>query len=98
MARRKPKPARPHQQVASLLALASATVLVPLAQASDEHVSVDIMRYQESDDRMGVSYGSLDLLKDFGTDFTLNMGATYDTLSGGSPSWDTTSGASAITT
>lgn len=98
MARRQPKPARPHQQVASLLALASATVLVPLAQASDEHVSVDIMRYQESDDRMGVSYGSLDLLKDFGTDFTLNMGATYDTLSGGSPSWDTTSGASAITT
>ena len=85
-------------RLVTLLTLASASALVPLAQASDEHVSLDVMRYQESDDRMGVSYGALDLLKDFGTDYTLNLGFTYDTLSGGSPSWDSVSGASSLTT
>ena len=93
----KPRDGQRHRLV-TLLTLASASALVPLAQASDEHVSLDVMRYQESDDRMGVSYGAIDLLKDFGTDYTLSLGFTYDTLSGGSPSWDSVSGASSLTT
>lgn len=83
----------------SILAISAATVGVPvLNAASADTVKFTQMKYQENNDRMKIDFSVLDFKKDFGTDYTLNMNLSYDSMSGGTPVWDTKSGASASAT
>jgi hypothetical protein len=62
---------------------------------ADDYVSLQYLHYQESDDRITVSSPSIEINKDFGVDYTLNVKAVYDGVSGASPTYyDTSSGAS----
>ena len=74
------------------------TSTVTLHAASSEEVSLRQMRYQENDDRISINYTLLDVKKDFGTDYSLSVSASYDQISGGSPVWDSISGASSVQT
>lgn len=85
----------------SLIALAAAsttTAPVVLNAANTDQVKFSQMKYSENQDRMEIDFSVLDIKKDFGTDYTLNMTLSYDTMSGGTPVWDTKSGASASAT
>lgn len=85
----------------SLIALtAASTTAVPLVlnAASSDEVKFTQMKYSENQDRMEIDFSVLDIKKDFGTDYTLNMSFSYDSMSGGTPVWDTKSGASQSTT
>jgi len=76
------------------LSIAASTLLVSL-NASD-FVSFQYLHYQESDNRVTVSAPSLEINKDFGVDYSLNVNGTYDAVSGASPNYyDASSGASA---
>ncbi len=75
------------------LSLFTCTLLASV-QAQD-YVNVQYLHYQESDDRITVSTPSLEINKDFGVDYTLNFKASYDGVSGASPTYyDSSSGAS----
>lgn len=77
------------------LSLAAASLLATLH--AEDFVSVQYLHYDESDGRISVSSPSLEINKDFGVDYTLNVTGTYDAVSGASPTWyDATSGASGL--
>lgn len=80
----------------SLAIISTSCVMTPvLNAASSDEVKFSQMKYEENKDRMKVDFTSIDIKKDFGTDYTLNVNLSYDTLSGGTPVWDSKSGASA---
>lgn len=56
------------------------------------------MHYEESDDRIDIDYTLLDIKKNFGTDYTLDVSLSYDAISGGTPVWDSISGGSSLAT
>jgi len=78
------------------LSIVAATLL--LAQSTlhaEDYVRVQYMQYTESDDRVEVIAPSLEVNKDFGSDYTLNVKLVGDMVSGASPTYsDTSSGAS----
>ena len=79
----------------SLILLTSITGLVPILNAnSSDEVKLTQMKYFENKDRMKVDFSVLDIKKDFGTDYSLNASLSYDTMSGGTPIWDSISSAS----
>lgn len=83
----------------SILAISAVTVGIPvLNAASSDEVKFTQMKYEENNDRMKIDFSILDFKKDFGTDYTLNMSLSYDSMSGGTPVWDTKSGASSNAT
>lgn len=76
--------------VACLFALSSTNV------KAQDYVSVQYLQYNENNSRVGVSAPSIEVNKDFGTDYTLNASLVYDGVSGASPTYvDSISGASA---
>lgn len=81
----------------SVLVTTSSTPLLLNAASSDE-ISFKQMKYSEDDDRIDIDYSVLDFKKDFGTDYTLSMSFSYDSISGGTPVWDSISGGSSQAT
>lgn len=80
------------------LSLAASVVLVALNAYAEDYVNIELLQYNESDSRVSVSAPSLEINKDFGADYTLNVDVVFDTVSGASPSYfdaDASSGASA---
>ncbi len=77
------------------LVIASA-VCSPLVlnAASGDEVSFKQMKYKENDGRIKIDYSVLDFKKEFGTDYSFSMSLSYDAISGGTPIWDSISGAS----
>lgn len=75
--------------IASSMFLASS---LPGPAQSDE-VSVQYLRYSEQDNRVRADAVSIDGKKEIGTDDVIKLNFTYDTLTGGTPTWmDTSSG------
>lgn len=81
------------------LAVAALSVSTPLVlnAASSDEVSFKQMKYSESDDRINIDYSVLDLKKEIGTDYSLSVSLSYDSISGGTPIWDSISGGSSYT-
>lgn len=78
-----------------LALLAFSVGITPLLQAANtDNVGFKYTYYQENDDRMNIKYGSIDVKKDIGADYSLNLNLKYDSISGGTPIWDSISGAS----
>jgi len=80
------------------LSIAAASLIITTAVQAEDYVSVQFMQYDENNNRTSVSAPSITINKDFGTDYTLNISAVSDAVSGGSPTairTDTASGASA---
>ncbi len=71
--------------------------LILNASGGDEG-SFKQMKYRENDDRIDINYSVIDLKKEFGTDYSLNVSLSYDAISGGTPIWDSISGASSAKT
>jgi hypothetical protein len=75
------------------LSLITSSLLISL-QAEDS-LSINYLHYSESDDRVQVNAPSITFKKDFGTDYSLRVNGTFDSISGASPNWvDSQSGAS----
>lgn len=67
---------------------------------ADDKFSIQYLSYQEDENRISVSAPSFMIEKDFGTDYTLKVDYTYDSISGSTPILvrnDTVSSASANT-
>jgi len=78
------------------LSWCTATFLVATAMQAEDYVSVQVLQYNENDNRVSVTAPSIILNKDFGTDYTLNASLVGDAVSGASPTYyDASSGASA---
>ncbi len=72
--------------------------ITPLLNASaGDEVGIKHTYYQESDDRIKVNYTNANFKYDIGADYTFNLNLGYDALSGGTPIWDSISGASSST-
>jgi len=70
--------------------------LLATSLVAEDYISVQTMYYDEDSGRTTISTPSIELNKDFGTDYTLNLSFAYDSVSGASPIFiDSTSGASA---
>ncbi|MCI0501025.1 MAG: DUF3570 domain-containing protein [Epsilonproteobacteria bacterium] len=62
----------------------------------EDYVRVEVLQYNENDSRVSVLAPSIEVNKEFGTDYTLNVDLVADSVSGASPTYyDTASGASA---
>jgi len=78
------------------LSWCAATLLVATTMQAEDYVSVQVLQYNENDNRVSVTAPSIMLNKDFGTDYTLNASLVGDAVSGASPTYyDASSGASA---
>lgn len=78
------------------LSIAAATLIASASVQAEDYISVQYMQYDENNDRTSISAPSITVNKDFGTDYTLNLTAVADAVSGASPTYyDSTSGASA---
>ncbi len=70
--------------------------LLATSLIADDYVSVQYMSYDEESGRTTISTPSIEINKDFGADYTLNVSFANDTVSGASPIYfDAASGASA---
>lgn len=73
----------------------TATLLLTQAVQAEDYVRVQYLQYNENDNRVDVIAPSIELNKDFGVDYTLNIKFVTDAVSGASPTYsDTSSGAS----
>ena len=82
----------------SKLSFAASALLVALNASAEDYINIEFLQYDESDSRVSVSAPSLEINKDFGADYTLNVDVVFDTVSGASPTYfdaDASSGASA---
>jgi len=62
----------------------------------EDYVRVEVLQYNENDSRVSVLAPTIEVNKEFGTDYTLNVDIVADSVSGASPTYyDTASGASA---
>ena len=79
------------------LKLSLATILVLASSAvAEDYVSINYVYYDEDSGRTTITTPSLELNKDFGADYTLNLSLLLDSVSGASPTYyDASSGASA---
>ncbi len=63
---------------------------------AQDYISVQYMSFYEDSGRTTIHTPSFEINKDFGADYTLNISAVHDSVSGASPTfYDATSGASA---
>ena len=77
------------------LSLATSLLLVASAAMAEDYISVQYMSYDEDKGRTSVDSPHIELNKDFGADYTLNLSYAHDTVSGASPIfYDSTTGAS----
>jgi len=69
--------------------------LLATSLMAEDYVSVQYIGYDEDSGRTTISTPSIEINKDFGTDYTLNISLISDTVSGASPIYfDASSGAS----
>ena len=80
----------------NLTKLSLITTLALSSLYAEDYVSVEFLQYNENDNRVAVSAPTLSLSYDIGTDFNIQANFVNDTVSGGTPVWqsDTSSGAS----
>ncbi|MCK5904585.1 MAG: DUF3570 domain-containing protein, partial [Gammaproteobacteria bacterium] len=76
----------------------STTVPTILDAASGDSLNLKHMHYSESDNRIDIDFTLLDVKKDFGADYSFSLSASHDTISGGTPVWDSVSGGSNLAT
>lgn len=77
------------------LSLIASLAIVSMNASAQDYVNVQILHYSESDSRVSVIAPAIEVNKDFGTDYTLNVDIVADSVSGASPTYyDATSGAS----
>lgn len=78
---------------------AAVTAVVSMGQAAEstDTVSFNHEYYAESDERIVVKYTMFDFKKDFGTDWSLAVSFSIDTITGGTPIWDSISAPSPCT-
>ena len=70
--------------------------LLALPSMAEDYISVQFMGYDENSGETTISTPSIEINKDFGSDYTLNLTLIHDSVSGASPTWyDAFSGASA---
>ena len=78
------------------ISLITATLLASHALLAEDYVSVQFMGYDEDSGRTTIYTPSIEINKDFGADYTLNVSLTHDSVSGASPTfYDAFTGASA---
>ena len=78
------------------LSIAAAALIVSSAALAEDYVTFQYLQYDENDNRTSVSAPAITINKDFGTDYTLNVGLVIDAVSGATPTYyDASSGASA---
>lgn len=78
------------------ISLYASLFLVGNSAFSEDYINVQVLHYNESDSRVSVLAPSVEINKELGTDYTLNVNVVADSVSGASPTYyDTTSGASA---
>lgn len=77
----------------ALLAI-TAGVAPTLYAANSDEAGIKYTYYQENDDRMQIDFVTASIKKDIGADYTINLNLSYDSISGGTPIWDSVSGAS----
>ncbi len=72
------------------------SILAASSLLAEDYVSVQYVGYDEDSGRTTISSPSIEVNKDFGTDYALKLSFDIDSLSGASPTYfDTSSGASA---
>lgn len=77
------------------ISVVTATFLFTQTVNAEDYVRVQYLQYNESDNRVDVIAPSIEVNKDFGLDYTLNVKLVTDAVSGASPTYsDTSSGAS----
>ena len=82
----------------ALLACSASSILALPSLAADANlVSVSGMGYVESDQRIEVQYAKVVLNQSIGTDWLIKLDYGIDAITGGTPTWDTVSGASGST-
>jgi len=80
------------------LSVVASILIVAMNASAEDYINVEFLQYDESDSRTSVSAPSIEINKDFGADYTLNVDIVADAVSGASPSFydaDSSSGASA---
>lgn len=78
------------------LSIAAAALIVSSAALAEDYVTFQYLQYNENDNRTAISAPAITINKDFGTDYTLNVGIVVDAVSGATPTYyDASSGASA---
>lgn len=79
------------------ISLAAATLLASMATYAEDYVSFEYLQYDENNNKTSVSAPSIEINKDFGVDYTLNVSLVVDAVSGATQTYyDAASGASAI--
>jgi len=77
------------------LSLVTASLLFSSMLKAEDYISVQYLKYDESGNKVEISAPTLEINKDFGTDYRLNATYISDVISGASPAFtDTSSGAS----
>ncbi len=83
-------------QLKTTLSLLTCTLLVGSVLQAEDYVSVQYVYYNEDDGRTTIHTPAMEVSKDFGVDYNLNISVVHDALSGASPIWyDSSSGATA---
>jgi hypothetical protein len=83
-------------QLKTKFSLATTSILLASTLSAEDFVRVNVLQYDENDDRISVTAPSIEVNKEFGVDYTLNASLVGDALSGGTPIYvDTSSGATA---
>ncbi len=78
------------------LSVLASLLLATNALLAEDYVSVQFMGYDEDSGRTTIITPSVEINKEFGADYTLNLSFTHDSVSGASPTYyDAFSGASA---
>ncbi len=77
-----------------LVASSVVTSIVPMVSVAENKVAIQVQSYQENDERIGIEDGKASIEYDFGPSHTLSTEVDWDTVSGASPTWDSSSGAS----
>jgi len=78
------------------LSLITSLFLASFTLLAEDYVSVQYIHYDEDNGRTSILVPSVEINKDFGSDYTLNVSYIYDAISGASPTYyDSSSGASA---
>lgn len=78
------------------ISILTATLLYASTVCAEDFVRVNYLQYNENDNRIDVMAPSIEVNKELGVDYTLNVSVVGDSLSGGTPIYvDTSSGATA---
>jgi len=69
------------------LSVIAFSLLSVLNLQAEDYVNIQYLNYSESDDRTSVSAPAIEINKDFGLDYTLNLKVVLDSVSGASPTY-----------